>query len=802
MSKLTIIIPLLRKPKHLKQCLDSIAEQNLHNIDVLLVLDARMKHLEESFDELAQKYKTSFKIRHIVCDDGYGISAVRNYGLMNCTGEYVYFMEEEDYLAPATLQQLLDAVPNLPVSMVYSRVKPKERLLSGIHEEYEEEVQFLFETDENKLSKRPVMDQVAATYERPAIEYMAELRNNLEDYTVLGCMFHRNFLKDNDIWFCNDVHIYPDALFICQVLINATETKRVEEGAYIRRSGTFHYAEEKYYDEQDQLTDYMKCYDQTYSYCISNLAVMLIVQETMCSRYVNVAVRQICKSKDRDWQQGIYDVFANQMKRIDKRVIASFSKADRKHLTLLLNGNLQASISYMSRFIKIKKREHLFKKKSYFLRAVAERLFGDMDILERYIVFESGHGHRYYGDPKYIYQYLQENFPGEYKCIWVVNDSELAKRIDGKAIKVKRLSLRYYYYILRAKYWVNDTRQPIWWYKSKEQKYICTWLGTPMQKLFLDNPAFEQSSALVKRGVKAQVQQWDYLLSANSYTTKHYQSAFGIEKEKILEIGNPRNDILTAPNAEERKKKLMEEMGLPKDKKTILYAPVWREEEATDIEGYYKLQLGLHRMKEQMEKDYIVLIRIHDYITGKIILDKALEGFVYDFSFYDDVQELLLISDFMITDYSSMVFDYAYLKRPIFFYLYDLNLLESQKNHFYFDFETEQLPGPLCHTTQEIIDHIKNIDKVKEEYKQPYENFVNCFCNKKDDKSAERLCRTVFEEMSDLYEYMDEESKNEESKISDLKANKKEKEREEKKKQKKREVKKDVQEKDTTKENA
>lgn len=757
MSKLTVIIPLLKKPEYLGECLASIAAQNLQNIDVLIVMDLESSEVEREISAYAKQYANKFPIKHILCEEGHGLSAARNCGLFQCKGEYVYFMEPEDLLEPGTFHALLDAVPNLPVPLVYSRVKPLHRLVSGYHEEYEEEVQLLFETDSVKLAQRPAMDQATAVYECPTKEYMVELRDDLEDFTVLGCMFHRSFLKENDILFCTDIELYPDAPFICKVLINTENYQSVSEGAYIRRNGTFRYEVEKQHDWKARLNDYMKCYDQAYSYCTSNLEMMLLVQETMCSRYVNVVVRLISKSRDKEFAQSIYDIFARQMKRVDKRVVASFGRAERKHLKLLLEGNLKASIAYMSTFIKHKKREYLFKKRSNLVRMLAEKLFGNMDIMERYIVFESGRGHRYYGDPKYIYRYLQKHYPGEYKCIWVANDKELANRIDGRCVTVKLFSLRYFYYILRAKYWVKDTRQPIWWYKSKEQVYISTWLGTPMQKLFLDKQAFLDGDKALKRGLKAQVEQWDALISGNAYSTEHFISGLGVSKEQILEIGNPRNDYLVAEDAAEEQKRLKQEMGLPMDKKTILYAPVWREEEETDVEDCYKMQLGLHRMKEQLGDEYVILVRIHDYITGRVILDKALEGFVYDVSFYDDVQELMLISDIMITDYSSMVFDYACLKRPIFFYLYDEDQYRSKLSHFYYELKEESLPGPCCHTTQEIINYIKDMDKMSADYRERYDAFFQQFCSLCG-SSAERLARSMFSEMADIFAYEDAES--------------------------------------------
>jgi CDP-glycerol glycerophosphotransferase len=148
------------------------------------------------------------------------------------------------------------------------------------------------------------------------------------------------------------------------------------------------------------------------------------------------------------------------------------------------------------------------------------------------------------------------------------------------------------------------------------------------------------------------------------------------------------------------------------------------------------------------------LIRVHEAITEHVILDKALEGFVYDVTPYDDLQELMLISDYLITDYSSIVFDYACLRRPIFFYLYDYEEYQKKRAHFYFALEEDALPGPYCKTTQEIINYLKDMENVQEEYRERYDAFYARFCTLAG-QAGERLARRMFEEMADVFEYED-----------------------------------------------
>ena len=134
---------------------------------------------------------------------------------------------------------------------------------------------------------------------------------------------------------------------------------------------------------------------------------------------------------------------------------------------------------------------------------------------------------------------------------------------------------------------------------------------------------------------------------------------------------------------------------------------------------------------------------MHYWIVDQLDLSKY-PGFVYNGSDYDDITELYMISDICMTDYSSVFFDYANLKRPILYYMYDLEKYRDVLRGFYLDVEKE-LPGPILQTNDEVVEAIKNIDKVTEEYKDKYAEFYDRFCCIDDGHAAERVVKAVFE---------------------------------------------------------
>ena len=147
-------------------------------------------------------------------------------------------------------------------------------------------------------------------------------------------------------------------------------------------------------------------------------------------------------------------------------------------------------------------------------------------------------------------------------------------------------------------------------------------------------------------------------------------------------------------------------------------------------------------MKQELGDEYVVLLRTHHYIADNLDVT-GLEDFAFNLSKYDDIAEVYLISDICITDYSSVFFDFANLKRPMLFYTYDLDKYRDVLRGFYIDMETE-LPGPLVYTTQEVVERIKNIDALNKEFSNRYEQFYQRFCSWEDGNASKRVVDIVF----------------------------------------------------------
>jgi len=362
---------------------------------------------------------------------------------------------------------------------------------------------------------------------------------------------------------------------------------------------------------------------------------------------------------------------------------------------------------------------------------------------EKMIIFESFLGKQYSDNPKALYDYIKSNYP-DYELYWSLN-KEAIQLFRHENIKfIRRLSFKWIISMARARYWVTNTRLPLWLPKPKNTIYLQTWHGTPLKKLGVDIEAVRMpgtSTENYKRNFIADSKKWDYLISPNEYSTRIFKRAFQVQCQ-IIESGYPRNDVLI--NQKNKKKELLEKLKLPSDKKIILYAPTWRDNQYY-TQGKYKfnLELDLDTLNKELGDNYIILIRAHYLIADQIDTDKY-NGFVFDFSSYNEIGDLYLVSDMLITDYSSVFFDYANLRRPILFFVYDLQEYREEIRGFYFDLE-KHAPGPLILTNEQLIKEINSINLEEFVPNDKYESFVNTFCSLEDGQAVERVAKVLFD---------------------------------------------------------
>lgn len=360
------------------------------------------------------------------------------------------------------------------------------------------------------------------------------------------------------------------------------------------------------------------------------------------------------------------------------------------------------------------------------------------------IVFESFLGKQYSDNPRAIYEYLIEH-EYKYTMYWSMDKNSIKKFQGQNIVCLRRFSIKWIIIMSRAGYWVSNSRLPLWIPKPRRTKYVQTWHGTPLKRLALDMEEVYMpgtSKEKYKKNFISETRKWDYLISPNSYSTNVFRRAFNYNKE-ILESGYPRNDYLANSTNQDFIRHLKKKCKLPIDKKVILYAPTWRDDQYYEIGKYkFTLKLEIDKLMAELGDDYVIALRLHYLVADDIDLS-GYESFVYNFSSHQDIRDLYLISDILITDYSSVFFDYANLKRPMIFYVYDVDNYRDNLRGFYFDIELEA-PGPLVKTTDEVVLEVKKIEHGSFVPCKSTLEFYNKFCYLEDGNATERVVKSIF----------------------------------------------------------
>ena len=379
---------------------------------------------------------------------------------------------------------------------------------------------------------------------------------------------------------------------------------------------------------------------------------------------------------------------------------------------------------------------------------------------DKTIIFSCFNGKSYADSPKAIYEYMlsDERFK-DYKFVWGFRCTKQYKKTLEENLNTKVIKMgarQYRKYLAKAKYWVFNFKIDDYLKPNKNQIFIQCWHGTPLKRLGCDLEHFDNVLNTIegmKKRYKIEAEKISYFLSPSKFASEKFISAWNLKeigKENIIvQEGYPRNDFLfnyTQNDIENIKNKILGFYYLKyekhiKKKKIILYAPTYRSNQHETGVGYtYKEEVDFDKMKKELGEDYIILFRPHYFIANQFDFEKY-QGFVYDVSKIDDINELYIISDILITDYSSVFFDYANLKRPMIFYMYDLEHYRDESNGFYFDVE-EELPGKIVKTDDDLIAEIKRVSK-EFEYDDKYRRFNDKFNYLDDGNASKRVVNEI-----------------------------------------------------------
>ncbi|MCQ2506257.1 MAG: CDP-glycerol glycerophosphotransferase family protein [Lachnospiraceae bacterium] len=338
-----------------------------------------------------------------------------------------------------------------------------------------------------------------------------------------------------------------------------------------------------------------------------------------------------------------------------------------------------------------------------------------LPIDDNLIVFECYKGKKYTCSPKALYEALMadEQFK-DYKCVWVFNKPSNYSYLKNKRTTLcGRNSKTHIKSCMTAKYRITNSTNDKYLPVREGQIYFQCWHGTPLKRLGNDikvkgNEA--QSLREIHKSYTREKKTLTYLLSPSDYCNECFSTAFGMteeeKKSKIIQNGYPRNDFLFKYTQEDILR-IKKKLKLPLDKKVILYAPTFRETGYHLGRGFSNdLYLDLAELKEKLSDEYVVLIRTH-YLAKVDFSAKEFGGFLYKVNNIDEINELYVISDMLVTDYSSVFYDYSVLSRPMIMYMPDFDNYKGNLRDFYMDIE--DIPAKKVYTQSDLEDYILSL---------------------------------------------------------------------------------------------
>lgn len=308
------------------------------------------------------------------------------------------------------------------------------------------------------------------------------------------------------------------------------------------------------------------------------------------------------------------------------------------------------------------------------------------------ILFNCFGGQKFDDNPKAIYEYMKNsNNYKDYQLIWALDNPKL---VDGLDIEfVKNNSIKFFITALKAKYWVtNSSMERGLKFKKQNTIYINTWHGSVIKK------AGNEFSG-EKR--KFRVSKANYIYTQSNIDINYFSKVYNYPKETFLLSGYPRNDELCNISKNEILNLKMK-LNISANKKVILYAPTFREYDYDGNGCYILPPINLEKWENKLCTDYILLFRTH-YEINKI-LNITNNDFIYNVTDYPYLNDLLKISDILISDYSSIMIDYSILERPIFCFAYDYEKYNCERGCAY-DLKTE-LPNGIIYNEDDLLDCI------------------------------------------------------------------------------------------------
>ena len=679
-GKISVIIPAYNNGLFLGQCIESVLNQTYNNYEIIIINDAS----EDDTLCVAKEYEKKYEyIKVIDFKENKGQGYCRNYAMNICTGEYILFLDSDDFIEPLTLETTINKIQEDKSDLVvfdWKYYKNATKVFSYVNKE-------IF------FDRKELVDE-------ECLELLS-----IAHYFTVNKLYSRKFLKENDIKY-NENYIYEDIPFWVNICLKAKKVSLIHSPLYNVRIST---------------TSTTKTNMGTDWHCKSFIKA---IRKSM----------ELAKDSNKEEYYYMYRYFIKKFwlyyyKRTPRKFRKIFIKEFMNEMSKaeLVKKDIPNKVTkYSFRFNVFKKNRVICFKTIYFLFRVKRKLRKEIkkikskiktfikifikpnmnsnikywkelkDNVKKDIILFMGFDYRYTGNSRYLFEQIikerEEN-------VFFVTDST---DIDNK-YKVKPNSDDFYKLFYNARIVIFESWIPASLRKTKGAIWIQLWHGTPLKKMLYDSDEKEIITANQRHKIIKynDIQRWNYFLTDNNNINKYFQRAFLLPKEKILSLGYPRVDyLLSNIHNNDLKIRIKEKANLSLDKKIVVYLPTWRDYNyGVKEEGLqFDYIINEKKLKNLLGEEYLIVTKDHAFL-GKN--ENATNTEI-------ETQELLLIADYLITDYSSVMFDAFAADIPVILFANDYDKYMNSRGVYSEMWNNMQ--NMICVNEEDVATMIKEYD--------------------------------------------------------------------------------------------
>jgi CDP-glycerol glycerophosphotransferase len=368
------------------------------------------------------------------------------------------------------------------------------------------------------------------------------------------------------------------------------------------------------------------------------------------------------------------------------------------------------------------------KRRLAWMRVAAYRAARRLPLAERAVLFESHMGKQVSGSPRAVFEELCRRASG-LQANWIVGDVRRHPSVPGARV-IKRHTFAHAVALARSKYLVDNQGLPTWASKRPDQVQLQTWHGIPLKRMGLHKLEYDPPTAEIVAQVAGQAN-WDALVCPSDYFKRTLVDSYRYAGH-LIEGGTPGNDVLV--KHPEPDPGLVRSLDLPAGKKVVLYAPTFRES-LPNSGTAAPSPLDLERWIEEVGDTHYLLMRPH--YLNRFALNRLYAPYLMDVSGIDEVSDLYRLADVLITDYSSAMFDYVWLDKPIVIFAPDYDEYATEDRGVYFDLRTDS-PGPFCEDDESLYTVLRTLPSTWPDQLPKMRQFRERYCGTEDGMASAR----------------------------------------------------------------